>query len=359
MNLRTVLIVFLAAWIHASSAFAGISPVPLNLTKTFSAAFVTEGTPVNVTFVISNTNPFGVTNVRFADPLPDGLLIASGGAFTSTCGGSVLLPVGLILFSGGVLGANSSCTITVPIVGVPGEYFNITAKIFADQVPEGPAAAASITIIPADDFQVHYANVGVGDSVINITNTGASSPPQIAAARVPTPHIQAIGAAGVDMCVNAYVFSPDEQLVSCCSCVVTPNGLVSLSARNDLVSNTLTPAVPTSLVVKLIASSVTGVAPAPEVCDPSTVTPGSIALVTGLAAWSTSLHAAPVTAGTPAGTFGITETPFISATLSPAELTRITTLCGFIRTNGSGFGICKACRLGGLGADRQSERPIR
>ncbi|MBY0506027.1 MAG: hypothetical protein K2X03_19075 [Bryobacteraceae bacterium] len=43
-------------------------------------------------------------------------------------------------------------------------------------------------------------------------------------------------------------------MLSYCSCPITPNGLVSLSAQRDLVSNTLTPAVPTSLVVKLLAT---------------------------------------------------------------------------------------------------------
>ncbi len=106
---------------------------------------------------------------------------------------------------------------------------------------------------------------------------------------------------------------------SCCSCAVTPNGLQSPSARNDLISNTLTPGVPTSVVVKLLASS-------QATCNASTVTPASLALAPGLAAWGTTIHAAPVTAGTPAGTFGITETPFKPATLSPAELARRTAL---------------------------------
>jgi len=57
-----------------------------------------------------------------------------------------------------------------------------------------------------------------------------------------------------------------------------------------------------------------------------------------------------VTLGSPATTFGVAESPFTPATLSEAERVRITTLCGFIQINGSGFGICKSCRLGGLGA---------
>ena len=193
-----------------------------------------------------------------------------------------------------------------------------------------------------EPFQVKYvSNLAIGDSLINITNTGANS-------NVAFP-IQ-----NGNLCVNVYTFSPDEQLVSCCACPVTPDGLVSLSARNDLISNTLTPGVPTSIVVKLLASTNGGA------CNASTVggTPREIegvqvgvnTLTYGMAAWGTTIHALPVTPGSPATTYGVTETAFTPSTLSPAELSRITTLCGFIQTNGSGFGICRSCRLGGLAA---------
>ncbi len=95
-------------------------------------------------------------------------------------------------------------------------------------------------------FQIHYAsNLGFGDSNINITNSGAT---------------------GGNICVNVYAFSPDEQLISCCSCVVTPNALVNLSARRDLISNTLTPAVPDDITVKLVATA--GAACNTEVGEP-------------------------------------------------------------------------------------------
>jgi hypothetical protein len=193
------------------------------------------------------------------------------------------------------------------------------------------AVAFAQNPITADSpFQVRYAsNLPIGDSVINVTNTGASS-------------TTAFPTQNGNICVNVYTFSPDEQLISCCACPVTPDGLVSLSARNDLISNTLTPGVPTSIVIKLLAS--TGTA-----CNASTAGTGNNALATGMAAWGTSIHALPVTPGSPATTYGVTETAFTPSTLSAAELTRITTLCGFIQINGSGFGICRSCRLGGLG----------
>src|SRR5947209_6415576 len=97
-------------------------------------------------------------------------------------------------------------------------------------------------------FQVGFAaNLNVGDSVINITNSGASST---------TPGAPVVPGTTLNgnLCANVYTFSPDEQLISCCACTVTPNALVSLSARNDLISNTLTPAVPTSIVTKILFS---------------------------------------------------------------------------------------------------------
>lgn len=181
-------------------------------------------------------------------------------------------------------------------------------------------------------YQVRYAsNLNVGDSVINITNSGARGAGLAAGTSAST-----TGA----ICVNVYAFSPDEQMIACCSCPVTPNGLVSLSARNDLISNTLTPAVPTSIVVKLLASTPVGGS-----CSGSAASPG--ALTSGMLAFGTTLHAAPA-----AGVYSVSETPFLPATLSGGEYSRLTNLCTFINANGSSFGICRSCRLGGLGSSR-------
>src|SRR5580704_11954419 len=106
--------------------------------------------------------------------------------------------------------------------------FSATALLFA-------AAAFAQNPITADSpFQVRYAaNLNVGDSVVDITNTGAT---------------------GNNICVNVYTFAPDEQEISCCTCQVTPDGLASLSVKNSLINNTLTGVVPTAVVIKLVAT---------------------------------------------------------------------------------------------------------
>jgi hypothetical protein len=179
------------------------------------------------------------------------------------------------------------------------------------------SVAFSQNPITADSpFQVRYAtNMGAAGAKINITNTGAS---------------------GGNICVNVYAFAPDEQLISCCTCNITPDGLSSIGVRASLTNDTLTGVVPTSVVIKLVASS-------GSACNAAVVNN----LASGMLAWGTTTHILPVTPGSPATTFGVTETAFSPSTLSATELSRITALCGFIQTDGSGAGICGGCTLGG------------
>lgn len=214
------------------------------------------------------------------------------------------------------------------------------ALAFATAAFAQVSAPPSATDVP---YQVRYAsNVGAagGDAFIDITNTGASGA-----------DIFSGTAASItgSICANVYAFDPQEELVSCCSCPVTPNGLVSLSANADIIPNVLTPAKPTSLVIKLLASAPIGSGPT-TTCANSAMFAGSATspLLPGMQAWGTTVHTAP--AGAPPAT---TETAFLPSTLSTGELTRLTSLCRFVIANGTGFGICNSCRLGGLGASAQ------
>ncbi len=181
-----------------------------------------------------------------------------------------------------------------------------------------------------DSFQINYAsNLNIGDSVINLTNAGT---------------VNGADPAG-RICANVYTFDPAEELISCCACLVTPNGLDSLSAQTDLISNTLTPGVPTSIVVKLIATL-----PIAGTCNAGN---GGIPFLgpqfaSGLRAWETTLHN-----NAAAGAYQLTENVFQDATLSLTEDIKVTSYCNFIQSDGSGYGICKSCAVGGLGATKK------
>ena len=305
---------------------------PPTISKSFGPRSIQLGGTTALNFTINNPNAIvALTGVGFIDTLPAGLVVSTPNGLTDTCGGGTITAVagsGSVTLSGATLAAGASCTFSVNVTAtISGVLTNISGNVISSNGGLGNTAQAQVLI--GADFQISYAaNLQVGDSVINITNTGANS-----TVAFPTQN--------GNICANAYAFSPDEQLIACCSCPVTPDGLVSLSARNDLISNTLTPGVPTSIVIKLLASA--------GPCNASTVgTDTNVLVNSGKAAWGTTIHALPVTPGSPPTTYGVTEIPFTPATLSAAELLRITTLCGFIQTNGSGFGICRSCRLGGL-----------
>jgi hypothetical protein len=193
------------------------------------------------------------------------------------------------------------------------------------------AAFAQNPITADSPFQVRYAaNLNLGESYIDITNTGANG----AALLGP-----GIGVQTGNICVNVYAFDASEELVSCCSCLVTPDQTVNLGVVADLTSKTLTGVVPTSVTVKLL-STLAGTS-----CSNSAATATAASIVPGLAAWGTTLHPTPV-----AGTVATTETAFTPATLSPGEFASITGRCAAIIGNASGFGICTSCRSGALGA---------
>ena len=205
---------------------------------------------------------------------------------------------------------------------------------------DGTVARVNLEAVPLDGvFQIRYAsNLTAGDGAVNIINPGTNGAP------IAGP---GFGSNVGNICVNAYAFSPDEQLISCCSCLVTPNGIASMSVRNDLISNTLTGVRPDAVVIKLV-NTAAGPGFTGSACSNSAALAGTAGfpLAAGLNAFGTTVHAGAVV-----GSFATTETPFLQATLSPGELASITGRCTNIIGNGSSFGICSSCRLGGLMAN--------
>ena len=138
------------------------------------------------------------------------------------------------------------------------------------------------------------------------------------------------GLSGTNLCAMIYVFDQKQQLVECCGCPVSLDGLRVLSLRNDLVANPLTGIQSTDGVVEVIAASQVG---NPN-CDASSINPSGI-----VAAWSTNL------ASTGNGTYAILEDNAAISPLSNQQLAASQAQCYFAKTLGSGQGIC-SCGTG-------------
>lgn len=164
-----------------------------------------------------------------------------------------------------------------------------------------------------DAYQTEYvSNLNTADAVVNIANAGSS------AGNIAPTSSNVSG----DICANVYVYQANEQLLACCSCGTTPNGLYSwpvIFGSRALLANATTR--PSSLAIKLVATSPSSNSTAGSpVCDP-TFQKAPLSLVPGLAAWSTHPHL------TPSPNFAITETAFSDSALSTGEAYKLQSDC--------------------------------
>ena len=112
---------------------------------------------------------------------------------------------------------------------------------------------------PTDSLQTATAtNLQYADSFVYLLNAGTASTP-----------------ANGNVCANVYTFVSGSTLASCCSCLVTPNGLTSLSVIDNLHSGASS-----SATLKIVVSTPATMAPR---CDPTTPTTANLS--TGLRSW--------------------------------------------------------------------------
>ena len=260
-------------------------------------------------------------------------LVAAGGISPYTFSiSSGSLPPGLTLN-----------TTTGAITGTPtsAASFPFTAKVTDSEIPAVSAFSSSCGISIGSALTTcvtrYAANLAVGESYIDITNTGANGAPLQG---------PGFGAALGNICANVYTFDASEELVSCCSCLITPDQTVNLGVNRDLVSLTVTGVVPTSVTVKICAT-LTGLFGEDTNCGNSAASVNGDALVGGITAWSTTLHATPKS-----GVYATTAAPFTSVTPSVGDLASMSGRCASIIGNASGFGICGSCRAGALGGQK-------
>jgi len=166
----------------------------------------------------------------------------------------------------------------------------------------GVAAILSAQAIDPDTFKVSYFanNLAADSNTVRVTNVGTS---------------------GGNICADIYVFDPNQELSECCSCLVTPDGLLELSVHFDLTSNPLTGVPLDTGAIKIVSAAVSGGA-----CS----LPTSPKPTPGIRAWATHLQ----------NNESQTETEFSDSGLSAVELGRLAAQCKAIQLVGSGKGVC-------------------
>jgi hypothetical protein len=168
------------------------------------------------------------------------------------------------------------------------------------------AATGSTTSYP-DTLKVNYfsyANTtGDPDGTVRILNTGLS---------------------GGNLCADIYVYDAAQEISECGSCLITPNGLLTLSVNTNLTANPLTGSAHIlstgSILIVSAAPNSSGTCPLPAI--------GVVVPTAGLRAWGTHIQL---------GSYE-TETDFQDETLSSAELKTLEKGCYAIKLDGSGAG---------------------
>lgn len=152
----------------------------------------------------------------------------------------------------------------------------------------------------SDSLQTTTAtNLQYADSFVYQTNAGTTTTPP-----------------NGNICANDYVVA-SGTLISCCACLITPQGLTSLSVIDDLHS-----APNSSVTIKALVS--TPATPTPH-CDPTTPTLTNSS--TGLRSWI-------VTFATP-NPAGGTENVFQQSTPTTSDLSSTVAACKAFETGGS------------------------
>ena len=139
-----------------------------------------------------------------------------------------------------------------------------------------------------------------------------------------------------DIWAAIYVFDDSEELQDCCSCIITPDGLLSESVNKQLVNPALTLTGRAEInrgVIKVVSNSTN---------DPTNLVPaaGIRGFMTHIQATSTTVGATKPWPSVGKAPFYVTETQLSDSNLVAAEQASLQESCSLAITLGSGFGVC-------------------
>jgi Bacterial Ig-like domain (group 2) len=167
----------------------------------------------------------------------------------------------------------------------------------------GVQTSDTVTVQPLLNVAYFDATSGI-DSTIRVTNPGMT---------------------GKDLCTMIYVFDKDQQMSECCGCLISQDGLLTLSLKKNLLSNPLTGVASTAGIVMLVSAQQSSIGG----CNAASVTPAG-----NVVAWATHLPQSK------SGAISSAEVPFSSSALGTAQSSSLQAQCSFIQQLGSGQGLC-------------------
>ena len=182
-------------------------------------------------------------------------------------------------------------------------------------------------------FVIYYSNAnttGAPDGTLRIINDG-----DFTGCGVPGTAEAACDGPSLPLYADIYVFDDSQEMISCCTCPITADGLLSESVNKQLTSNTFTGRAEIQRgVIKVISSNDS---------EPETPIP-----TTGLRGWMTHIQATtnniPATKSGPDGSKGpwfVTETALADSNLTELEESNLAAVCSYgISSIGSGYGAC-------------------
>ena len=166
---------------------------------------------------------------------------------------------------------------------------------------------------PSDSLKVDYFayahTTGAPDGTLRVSNPGTT---------------------GSNICADIFVFLPDQEMAECCSCLITPNGMRTLSVNIDLTNNSFTGVTPNTGSISIVSSAtVGGTCPEPQLVNPT----GG-----GIRSWVTHIDQLRL-ANKTTGFIG-SSAPSQDATFSIADLSLFENDCSDILKTGNGTGLC-------------------
>ena len=121
------------------------------ITKSFAPGTVSFGGTSSLTFAVDNTAvQLPLAGLTFADTLPPGMTVATPSNLATTCGGTVtaVSGSGLVSLVGGSVGAGTSCTVSVDVVGAAAGSLGNTSSILSWSGGSAGMASAVLLVDP-------------------------------------------------------------------------------------------------------------------------------------------------------------------------------------------------------------------